>query len=64
MTGTAVNVTDVPAHTGLAEVVMDTLTGNNGLTVIVSVLVGLGPVQVDAAFCICLKYVVVVNAEG
>jgi hypothetical protein len=36
LVGVAVNVTDVPAHTGLAEGEMETLTGNNGLTVIVT----------------------------
>ena len=34
----AVNVTIVPAHTGLAEAVIVTLTGNTGFTVIVMVL--------------------------
>ena len=33
MTGVAVKVTEVPAQTGFADGAMDTLTGNNGLTV-------------------------------
>ena len=36
--GEAVNVTDIPAHTGLAEAAIETLTGRLGLTVIDSVL--------------------------
>jgi hypothetical protein len=35
--GVAVNVTDVPVQTGLAEAAIDTLTGRFGLTVIVIV---------------------------
>ena len=38
LTGVAVNVTVVPAQTVLAEGAIETLTGNNGLTVIVTVL--------------------------
>ena len=35
MVGVAVNVTEVPAHTGLAEAAIDTLTGSSGFTVMV-----------------------------
>ena len=38
LVGVAVNVTEVPAQTGLAEAATDTLTGSNGLTVMVTVL--------------------------
>ena len=38
MVGVAVNVTDVPEQTGLAEAPMDTLTGKSGFTVIVIML--------------------------
>ena len=38
LTGMAVNVTLVPAQTGLAEAVMETLTGINGFTIMVIVL--------------------------
>ena len=34
-TGVAVNVTEVPEHTGLADAAIETLTGRFGLTVIV-----------------------------
>jgi hypothetical protein len=34
--GEAVNVTDDPVHTGLEEAPTETLTGNDGLTVIVT----------------------------
>ncbi len=34
MVGAAVNVTNVPAQIGLAEAPIETLTGNDGLTVI------------------------------
>lgn len=34
--GTAVNVTDVPAHTGLEDAVTSTLTGSDGLMVMVA----------------------------
>ena len=37
LTGVAVNVTLVPAQTGLADAVMETLTGNKGFTVMVIV---------------------------
>ena len=37
-TGVAVYVTAVPKHTGLAEATIDTLTGNNGFTVMVKAL--------------------------
>ena len=36
--GEAVNVTDIPAHTGLAEAAIETLTGRLGFTVIDTVL--------------------------
>ncbi len=38
MVGVAVNVTDVPEHTGFAEGAMETLTARTGFTVIVTVL--------------------------
>ena len=38
MVGVAVNVTEVPAQTGLAEAAIDTLTGSSGFTVMVTVL--------------------------
>ena len=37
LTGMAVNVTLVPAQTGLAEAVMETLAGINGFTIMVIV---------------------------
>ena len=37
MVGVAVNVTDVPVQTGLAEADIETLAGRLGLTVIVTV---------------------------
>jgi hypothetical protein len=37
LVGIAVKVTEVPAQTGLAEVAIDTLTGNSGFTVMVNV---------------------------
>ena len=37
MTGVAVNVTEVPAQTGLALAEIDTLTGRSGFTVMVKV---------------------------
>ena len=36
LVGVAVNVTEVPAQTGLAEAATDTLTGRRGFTVIVT----------------------------
>ena len=36
MVGVAVKVTEVPSQTGLAEGETDTLTGNDGVTVIVT----------------------------
>ena len=38
LTGVAVKVTLVPAQTGLADVVMETLTGINGFTIMVIAL--------------------------
>ena len=38
MVGVAVKVTDVPAHIWLADSTIDTLTGNSGFTIIVTVL--------------------------
>jgi len=38
LVGVAVNVTDVPAQTGLADAPMETLTGEVALTVIVTEL--------------------------
>ena len=38
MTGEAVNVTEVPSQTGFADAVIVTLTGNRGLTVMVTAL--------------------------
>ena len=35
--GVAVKVTEVPAQTGFADAAIDTLTGNNGSTVMVTV---------------------------
>ena len=43
MVGVAVKFTVVPAHTVLAEAVIDTLTGNIGFTVMVSVFDVAGP---------------------
>ena len=37
MTGVAVNVTEVPVQTGLADAVTETLTGSSGFTVMVTV---------------------------
>ena len=37
MTGVAVKVTEVPAHTGFAEAAIETLTGSSGFTVMVTV---------------------------
>ena len=54
MTGIAEKTTLVPGQTGLAEGVIDTLTGNNGLTVMVKVFVDNGPPHVPVAFCNCL----------
>ena len=36
MVGVAEKVTEVPAQTGLADAAIDTLTGSNGFTVIVT----------------------------
>lgn len=36
MVGEAVNVTEVPAHTGFADATIDTLTAKIGLTVTVA----------------------------
>ena len=49
LTGVAVNVTEVPAQTGLADAAIDILTGSNGFTVIVMVLevAGLPVVQIS-----------------
>ncbi len=52
LTGVAVKFTVVPSQTGFASAVIDTLTGSSGFTVMVTVLVGRGPVQVAEAFCI------------
>jgi hypothetical protein len=38
LVGIAVNVTDVPEQTGLADAAIDTLTGKFGFTVMVTVL--------------------------
>ena len=46
----AVNVTDVPAQTGLAEALTETLTGNSGLTVIATMLEVAGFPLVQVAF--------------
>ena len=54
LTGVAVKVTAVPAQTGFALAETDTLTGSNGLTVIVTVLVARGPPHVPVVFWICL----------
>jgi deoxyribose-phosphate aldolase len=37
LVGVAVNVTDVPEHTGFAEVAIEILTGRFGFTVMVTV---------------------------
>jgi len=50
LTGVAVNVTDVPAQTGLAEAVMETLTGINGFTVMVIVFDVAGEPVAQVAF--------------
>ena len=48
MTGVALNSTDVPAQTGLADAPTDTLTGRFGFTVMVTVfeVAGLPDLQV------------------
>jgi hypothetical protein len=48
LVGVAVNVTDVPEQTGLADAAIDTLTGKFGFTVMVTVLdvAGLPVIQV------------------
>ena len=48
--GDAVKVTDVPAQTGLADAPIDTLTGNNGFTVMVIVFDVAGFPEVQVAF--------------
>jgi hypothetical protein len=50
LTGVAVNGTVVPAQTLFIEDVMDTLTGNNGFTVIVTVFEVAGFPVVQVAF--------------
>jgi hypothetical protein len=51
LVGVAVNVTDVPVQIGLAEGEIETLTGSNGLTVMVIVLDVAGlPVAHGVAF--------------
>ena len=50
MVGVAVKVTDVPAHIGLAEAEIDTLTGSSGLTVIVTVFEVAGLPVAQVAF--------------
>ena len=49
LTGVAVKVTGVPSQTGSANSTIETLTGSNGLTVMVSVLevAGFPEVQVS-----------------
>ena len=42
LVGVAVNVTDVPEHTGFAEAETETLTGRLGLTVMVTVFEAAG----------------------
>ena len=42
LVGVAVKVTEVPAHTGFAEVATDTLTGNSGFTIMVMVFEAAG----------------------
>ena len=37
MVGVAVNVTDIPAHTGFADAAIEILTGRFGFTVMVTV---------------------------
>ena len=46
----AVKVTEVPAHTGLADGAIETLTGKFGLTVIVTVLEVAGLPVAQVAF--------------
>jgi hypothetical protein len=45
-TGVAVKVTEVPAQTGFAEATMTTLTGNTGVTVVLTEAVPWQPVLV------------------
>ena len=52
LSGLAVNVTAVLPQTGLADALIATATGNNGLTVIAIELVATGPLQTPEAFCI------------
>ena len=49
MIGVAVKVTGAPAHTGFADSAIDTLTGSNGLTVMLTALdiAGFPEVQVS-----------------
>ena len=50
LTSVALNVTVMPAHTGFAEGEMDKLTGNSGLTVIVTTFETAGLPVAQVAF--------------
>ena len=50
LVGVAVKVTEVPAHTGLAEAAIEMLTGRLGLTVMVTILEVAGLPVGHAAF--------------
>ena len=50
LVGVAVNVTDVPAQTGLASATIETLAGSKGLTVIVTVFDVAGEPVAQVAF--------------
>lgn len=56
-TGTAVNVTSVPAQTGLAEAVIDTLAWSTGSTVIITVLEVAGFPVVQAALDVRMQVI-------
>ena len=60
--GFAVKVTGIPAQTGLADSEIDTLTGNNGFTVMVAVLEFEGFPVVQISLDVSIQLIVLPSA--
>ena len=61
-TGMAVYDTVVPAHTGLADAVIETLTGSSGFTLMVNVLEVAGLPEIQDWFDVCTHVIVFPSA--
>ena len=60
MTGVALKVTEVPAQTVVAEAAMETLTGNRGFTVMVTVFETAGLPVAQVAFEVSVQVMALV----